>query len=152
MLENLLNENVKLEIHLYQDSIDAFNIVLSINPNRNDVYHHLAVIYNDQEIYNQSLYHYEIYLNKYPNNLNALVSCSCVHLKLKQYDLAIKLLYEALVLSPANDSVLIHLSMAYELKGDKENSVKYMKQILEIRAWDWESLKQFIEEMLNDYV
>jgi tetratricopeptide (TPR) repeat protein len=138
------------ELKLYQESIDAFNQVLSIKSNYNDVYHHLAVIYMKQKEFSQALNNFEIYLNKNPDDLYALVNCSCVHLKIKQYNLATKLLKQALVVSPKNGTILLHLIIAYTLKGDNVNSIKYMRQFQELRDLDDSAINQLVNGMIEE--
>lgn len=69
-------------------------------------------------------------LRFYPDHVESLSNLSITYLLTKEYDKAIEALLRAEKIAPNDCIVLMNIAHGYKLKGDKSNSVKYYKKVL----------------------
>ncbi len=109
----LWTENKKLE--------DAENFMLgSIQTYLKDLYE----TQNDKLLENMIRIG-EVTLKYYPNNIEILSTTAVANMLTKNYDKALGYLKQAEKLNPKDFIVLNNIAQGYELKGDKENAIKY---------------------------
>lgn len=89
----------------------------------------------------------EIVLKYYPDHIESLSNISIVFLLQEQFDKALEPLLKAEKLNPSDYIVLSNIALAYKLKNDTKNAIKYYE--LTIKHGD-EQAKRFAQEQIDE--
>lgn len=104
--------------------------VLSIDPNRDDIYYKLGVFYMEQDEINKALENYTKALSLNPRNSDAHYSLGFIHIQLKQYSDAKKYFSRAIDTRSQNYKAYYGRGFCFEQLGDVINAKRdYQKSL-----------------------
>ncbi|WP_101451085.1 tetratricopeptide repeat protein [Aquimarina sp. MAR_2010_214] len=86
-------------------------------------------------------------LKYYPNHIESLSNLSITYLLAKKYDKALEPLLKAEKLDPKDYIVLSNIAQAYNLKGEKQNAIKYYEKTLE---YGDERAKKYAKQQITE--
>jgi tetratricopeptide (TPR) repeat protein len=89
----------------------------------------------------------ETVLKYYPNHIESLSNLSIVFMIQKEYDKALEQLLKAEKITPTDYIVLNNIAHSYNLKGDKQNAIKYYELLIK---YGDEQAKKLAKEKINE--
>ena len=136
--EEWLKEGLRLQqLERYQGAVDAYKMAIKYQPNFVDAFYNLGVAYGSLEDSGLELIHKAIWAFKQviqikPDFIHAYSALGASYIKQKEYDEALKILTNALVLEPKESSIFYYLGVASRLTGNNQGAVGYFKDAVNL--------------------
>ena len=104
------------------------------SPDTDENYRALANIYVADEDYDSALKVYERLLERFPEDMQALINTGSIYFYKKDYERAIENYLKANKLDPSSYAVNFNLGNVYAEVGSFSNALKYYNNSLEIKS------------------
>lgn len=122
-----------------KDDAKAEEILLTLiqqNPENLDYILETGAFYFNQTNYTEAAKYFAKVREKAPANVDNLLNLSFAYYEMKDYSKALEVTQHALAMDPGNIDILLNARDVAYMAGDKDQTVVYLKQLIERRSND----------------
>jgi len=136
--EEWLTEGLRLQqLERYQGAVDAYRMAIKFQPKFVDAFYNLGVAYGSLEDSGLELIHKAIWAFKQviqikPDFIHAYSALGASYIKQGEYEKALEILTDALVLEAKESSVFYYLGVASRLTGNHRGAVGHFKEAVHL--------------------
>jgi len=124
----------KSELGYYNEAVEAYKLVLRIEPDYPTAYYNLGVTYRELGRYNEAVEAYKQTILIQPDDAGAHYNLGEAYVKLGRYNEAVEAYKQAIRINPDYAAAYLNLGVAYGKLGRYNEAVEAYKQAIRIKA------------------
>lgn len=123
---------ILLSIGFYDEAVDTYEKILTIDPNMLSTIVSLADLYQSKGEHALAIKHYKNALGLEPDNIIVLFNLANALVSAKSYNEAVQLYERVATINPTLSSAYINLAVCMNSMGDPIKAVKYLEKAIQI--------------------
>ena len=122
---------------VYNNSIEAYQKSIEINPKNNNVYYNIGVTYGNKEEYNKAIEAYKKAIEINSKDDKAHTNMGIAYYEKGEYDHAIEAYKKAIEINSKDDEAYVKMGIAYGKKEEYLKEIEAYKKAVEINPKDY---------------